>query len=94
MGLLEDVRRILADIPLWKDLGGVPDRVKALEQKVADLEEKLNGKYPPDVCPRCGSRTMRSTGSFGPNEKGMMMQDWQCQDEECHYHETRMIKPK
>jgi hypothetical protein len=94
MGLLEDVRKILADIPLWKELGTLPDRTKLLEQRVAELEAKLNGKYPADVCPRCGERTMRATASYGPNNKGMMMQDWQCKDKECNYQETRTIKPK
>jgi hypothetical protein len=65
MGLLEDVRKILADIPLWKELGTLPDRTKLLEQRVAELEAKLNGKYPADVCPRCGERTMRATASSG-----------------------------
>jgi hypothetical protein len=94
VGVLDDVRKWLNDVPLWKELGTVPDRVKALEQRVVELEEKLNGKYPADICPKCGSRTMRATASYGPTEKGFMMQDWKCQDNGCNYQETRTIKPR
>ena len=37
MGLLEDLRKVLADIPLWKELGTIPDRTKVLEAKIAEL---------------------------------------------------------
>jgi hypothetical protein len=59
MGVLDDVRKWLNDVPLWKELGTIPDRTKVLEAKVAALEEQLNGKRPGDVCPFCGARTFR-----------------------------------
>ncbi|MBR0990003.1 hypothetical protein JQ580_04645 [Bradyrhizobium japonicum] len=94
MGVLDDVRKWLNDVPLWKELGTIPDRTAALEKKVAALEEQLNGKYPADICLKCGSRSMRARSSFGPNAKGMMTQMWQCQDAACNFHEERLIKPK
>jgi hypothetical protein len=59
MGTLEDVRQWLKDIPLWRELGTIPDRTAALEQRVAELESKLGGKWPADVCRLCGERAAR-----------------------------------
>jgi hypothetical protein len=94
MGVIDDVRKWLNDVPLWKELSTIPDRTAALEKRVADLDEKLNGKWPADVCPKCGQRTMRATGTFGPDDKKNMMQDWLCGDTSCNYHETRIIKSR
>ena len=44
MGTLEDVRNWLKEIPLWRELGTIPDRTAALEKKVEELENKLDGK--------------------------------------------------
>jgi hypothetical protein len=94
MGVLDDVRKWLNDVPLWKELGTIPDRTAALEKRVAELDEKLNGKWPPDVCLKCGSRTMRVTATYGPDDKKNMIQHWRCGDESCNYHEERIIKPR
>jgi hypothetical protein len=94
MGVLEDVRNWLKEIPLWRELETIPKRTDDLELRIAALEEKLNGKWPADVCLKCGSRTMRVANTFGPDSKHMMQQMWVCGDENCNYHETRLIKPK
>jgi len=59
MGALEDVRNWLKEIPLWQELNKVPDGVSALEKKLEELESKLGGKWPPDVCRLCGERAAR-----------------------------------
>jgi hypothetical protein len=43
MGVLEDVRKWLCEIPLWKEHGTIPDRTAELEKRVAELEEKPGG---------------------------------------------------
>jgi hypothetical protein len=86
------VRKVLADIPLWKDLGTLPDRVKNLEMQVKDLEEKLNGKWPGDVCRSCGARALRYTSLLGPDKGGVYREFWECT--ECHRQEERPIKPR
>lgn len=92
MSVLEDFRKWLHETQFWKELQPIPDKVAALEKRVAELEEKLNGKWPADVCPRCGARAMRAQHTFGPDGKGLMHQGWACG--ECQYQEERMIRPK
>ena len=92
MGVLDDVRKWLNDVPLWKELGTIPDRTKALEEKVLELETKLSGKWPADVCKFCGERGMRLYHSFpGLGDRGNMREDWQC--EKCGKQQTRYFKP-
>jgi hypothetical protein len=80
MGVLDDVRKWLNDVPLWKELGTIPDRTKALDEKVRELEDKLNGKWPADVCKFCGERAMRLFHSYPSlGEKGYMREDWKCE---------------
>jgi hypothetical protein len=92
VGVLDDVRKWLNDVPLWKELGTIPDRTKALEEKVAQMEKCLNGKWPPDVCKFCGERGMRLYHSFpGLDPKGNMREDWKC--EKCARRDHRYFKP-
>lgn len=53
MGVLEDVRNWLKEVPLWKELQNVPERVTALERRLADLETELKRRPAPEVCPMC-----------------------------------------
>ncbi len=89
MGFLEDVMKTLDRIPIWKRLQGVPDEVDALNQRVADLEEKLGSTWPPDVCKYCGERAARLTSTKGPTDKGKMIQSWAC--EKCNNIERRQV---
>ena len=67
MGLIDDILKALDRIPVWRRLNEVPAEVDDLKERVASLEEKLGGKWPPDVCKRCGARTLRMSGVRGPN---------------------------
>ena len=58
MGVLDDVLKALDRIPIWKRLGEVPAEVDDLRKRVAELETKLNGKWPGDVCRYCGARAV------------------------------------
>jgi ribosomal protein L37AE/L43A len=81
----KDLLDLLDRIPTWKRLGQVPDRVDQLEKRVADLEEKLGGKYPPDVCRSCGERALRLKEVMGGGTNEM----WVCQS--CNFHEERIV---
>ena len=82
MGLLDDIMKTLDRIPVWKRLQIIPKEVDELRNRVAELEEKLGAKWPPDVCKFCGARAARLTGNLGPNTntKGKLYQRWECGD--------------
>lgn len=62
--MLKDILAALEKWPLWKRVSETPERVESLEKRVAELELKLGGKWPADVCPFCGERAMRMAMSF------------------------------
>jgi ribosomal protein S27AE len=74
MGLLEDMLKALDRVEIWKELQATPKRIESLEKRVADLEEKLGGKWPGDVCPYCGAQAFRLKvqGMHGQLER------WEC----------------
>jgi hypothetical protein len=74
VGLLDDMLKALDRIPGWKRIQELPSEVDQLKKRVADLEEKLGGKWPPDVCRFCGERAVRMTFAAGPNSKGQIEQ--------------------
>jgi hypothetical protein len=76
MVTLEDVRNCLKEIPLWRELGTIPDRTAVLEKKVEELENKLGGKWPPDVCRLCRERAARLGHSH--LEKMVEVSRWDC----------------
>jgi uncharacterized protein with PIN domain len=88
--MLKDILAALDRWPLWKRMGEAPERVDALEKRVAELEEKLGGKWPADVCPACGERAMRQKHALGPDAKGMMQRTWAC--EACGHNDKRLSK--
>ncbi|SJM30462.1 hypothetical protein BQ8482_150049 [Mesorhizobium delmotii] len=62
MGAIEDVRKWLADMPLWRELGQMPDRVAAIEARMAAMEDRLKTR-PGETYPKCGEHTMRLSHS-------------------------------
>ncbi|MGF3022687.1 ABC transporter C-terminal domain-containing protein [Methylobacterium aquaticum] len=50
-----DIIKLLDQIPIWKTVSALPKQVKALEERVAVLEEQLKKPAPAnDPCPLCG----------------------------------------
>jgi hypothetical protein len=43
-------RVALDRVEIWKQLQGTPQRISELEKRVAELEGKIGGKWPADVC--------------------------------------------
>jgi hypothetical protein len=91
MGLLEDMLKALDRVEIWKELQTTPKRLTDLERRVAELEKKLGGKWPGDVCKSCGARELRLAHTFGPMDKGFMQEQWECSA--CNNVETRVIAP-
>lgn len=89
MGIVEDILKAFDRIPGWARIQQLPSEVDELKKRLAAMEEKYSGKWPPDVCKFCGERGMRMNASFGV-EKGLMRSNWRC--ELCGKYEDRAVK--
>jgi ribosomal protein L37AE/L43A len=89
MSIIDDVLKAFDRIPIWKRLQEIPAETDALKQRVADIEEKLNGKWPADVCRFCGERAVRLDRSL-IDGKGMVQEHWQCA--KCEKEDVRLLK--
>jgi len=74
MGMIDDIMKALDRWEVWRDLQQVPTKMEALERRIAELETKLGGKWPGDVCPYCGAQAFRleRTDMLGKRET------WKC----------------
>lgn len=91
MGMLEDIRKWLKEIPIWQELEKVPDRMTVLEDRMAALEERLKTR-PGETCPKCGEHAMRlsDTGRLvGEMGKQQRMDWWECTA--CKHREPRVV---
>ena len=67
---LSDLVTLMDRWGIWKEVRANADKVPALEQRIADLEERLQ-RAPGEACPKCGAlefrkeKTVPSTGPFG-----------------------------
>ena len=64
-----------------------PDRIDAIEKRLAILEAKLGDKWPPDVGEACGARALRRDRSWPVS--GAVRELWLCA--ECGKPEHRRI---
>jgi len=80
---------------IWEQLKVAPERIAALEKRVADLESKL-ARAPGEACPRCGALAMRLEtsersrwlyGRFGAREE-----TWRCT--ECRRAQVQTVYPQ
>jgi hypothetical protein len=92
MGVVDDVLKYLERWDVWKRVTATPERMDALEKRVAELEAKLGDTSPGDLCRFCGKRTLRLHHVFGPDRHGKMREQWRCQDQGCNLHEERIAK--
>lgn len=84
---LSDIMALLDRWEVWRQTRECAAQVPALERRLAELEQKLNGPWPPDVCRHCGERALR-LGHSRPLEKAKgVAQRWDCSA--CHQSEWR-----
>lgn len=75
---LKDLVDLLDRWEAWRTTKESAAKVPALEARIAELERLLNGKAPPEYCPRCGERAARLTGRPFLQDK-MICEDWRCE---------------
>lgn len=83
MSLFSDILAALERWDRWRVVNATPERVDAMERRVAELEAKLGDEWPADVCRACGKRALRLASSNRNVER------WHCQ--ECGESDQRPI---
>jgi hypothetical protein len=78
MSIIEDAMKVLDRSAVWRRLQQVPAEVDDLKQRLGELEEKLGGKRPAEVCRYCGERSVRLHGNYGTNINGNVLETWRC----------------
>jgi hypothetical protein len=80
MGTLDDVRQWLKEIPLWRELGTIPDRTAALEKRISELEAQLK-PAPGERCEGCGELGLRLQSSriVGDPANKYTKLKWKCE---------------
>jgi hypothetical protein len=83
------------DHDIWVQLKIAPERIAALEKRIADLESKL-ARCPGEGCPRCGALAMRLEISERSrslySEFGAREETWRCT--ECRRATVQTVYPK
>ncbi|MDH2311454.1 hypothetical protein [Methylobacterium brachiatum] len=87
---LDDIVKLLNQIPIWRSVSALPKRVRELEERVAALELKPMAKSAA-TCPLCGGET--KTVKVEPNVHfgTMGMQDHTLVCGRCEHIEIRQI---
>ena len=86
MGLLDDVTKALDRWAEWGPMRAAPAKIEALEKRVAELEAKLAGPWPAEVCRFCGERAARL--GHTTVDKNVVKQRWDCK--KCHGTEWKI----
>ena len=91
MDLAEDTLKALDRVEIWKQLQGTPQRISELEKRVAELEGKIGGKWPADVCKSSivEREQCACIASSAPFKEEKCANVWKCG--ECNRMETRMV---
>ena len=96
MSAVSDIIALLDRWPRWKAVTEAPDRIEALEKRVADLEAKLSAKpVQPSgpACPICGEPMKTTSVQKDPllGVAGVQQHRLQCV---CGHTETRQVSPR
>jgi predicted SprT family Zn-dependent metalloprotease len=63
MGLVKDILDILDKNEDWKNMKAAMKRIKELEERLALVESKLEGKHSDIICDHCASPDLERKGS-------------------------------
>jgi predicted nucleic-acid-binding Zn-ribbon protein len=88
---LSDLVALMDRWSIWKEVRANADKVPALEQRIASLEERLQ-RAPGEACPKCGAwefRTEKAVRSSTPlGRLGALDRHLKCSN--CGHTEVRM----
>ena len=90
---MSDILKLLDKWPTWKKMKEAPERIEALETRLANLEERLK-RAPGEACPRCGVLAYRVASSKKDpimGEAGALVRTMEC--EECGFTEDHTVVP-
>jgi hypothetical protein len=95
MAVIGELVELLKRWDVWKRVEETPDRVDALEKRIAELESKLQ-RAPGEACPRCGALAYRVLSST-PHPTmggilGTMVHNMKC--DECGFTDQKIPKRK
>jgi hypothetical protein len=94
MALLNNIIEALRHWEVWRRIEGTPERIDALERRVADLESKLK-RSPGEACPACGElgfRVVRSEAMPEFAALGVRQHVLKC--DACGFEDLRTQTPK
>lgn len=96
---VSDILKLLDQLPIWKTIKSLPQRMDALEKENAELKQRLDElssapkRATGELCKACGEPAVRrvssepSSGPFG--RLGARDEVWKC--DSCGDTETRMV---
>jgi hypothetical protein len=94
MAVLGEIVEILKRWDVWKRVEAAPDRIDALEKRIADLEARFQ-RAPGEACPRCGAldfRVEKSTPGGFAADLGGRIHHMKCGA--CNFTDEKMIAPR
>lgn len=96
MSAIGDIVAILEKVPIWKRLKALPEKVDALESRIAALEAEISKRPSLETCPVCNSGKLKVTAvrphaELGP--VGLQERTLKCDNATCGHTEKRMHDP-
>jgi ribosomal protein S27AE len=97
VAVTDDIVALLKRWDRWRRIDETPERIDALEKRIADLEAKLQ-RAPGKECPKCGAWDFRTEsalpggGLMGGLGLGIIDRKMKCGA--CGHQETRRETPK
>lgn len=89
MAVLSELVELLKRWDVWKRIEATPDKVEALEKRIAALEDKLS-RAPGEACPKCGTLEFRVESTKPhPDFGDMGVSIRQCKCGACGFTEQR-----
>jgi predicted nucleic-acid-binding Zn-ribbon protein len=94
MAVLAEITELLRRWDVWKRVEAAPDRVDALEKRIAELETRLL-RAPGEACPKCGAlefRTEKTVPHTQFGDMGAVNRHLKCGA--CGHSEVRLETPR
>lgn len=92
MVVIADIVELLKRWDRWRRIDETPERVDALETRIAELEARLQ-RAPGEACPSCGELEFRVVSSR-PSPLGLGSRNHSLKCQKCGFEDVRMIVPR